>query len=116
MITDDPWLDVNGAAGDRAARLERAAAAVARLAAALASHPLAAAWAYRAQLDAVRLQAADDGLAIDLWSLAALIEGVRRRLDPAARLSQARSHVFCLGDLIRLIGLALPQRRGDGSR
>jgi hypothetical protein len=93
MITDDPWLDAKGSAGDRAARLERAAAAVARLDAALASHPLAAAWAYRARLDAVRRQAAADGLAIDPWHLAALIEGVRLRLDRAARLSD-RGAIF----------------------
>ena len=102
MITDDPWLESKGSAGDRAASLERAAAAVARLDAALASHPLAAAWAYRARLDAVRRQAAADGMMIDPWSLAALIEGVRLRLDPAARLSDrgaifaAARHAFAL--------------------
>jgi hypothetical protein len=82
--------------------LEQAAAAVARLDAALLGHPLAAAWAYRAQLDAVRRQAAADGMAIDPWHLAALVEGVRLRLDPAARLSDrgaifdAARHAFAL--------------------
>jgi hypothetical protein len=66
--------------------LERAAAALARLDSALAAHPLAPAWAYRARLDAVCLQAAVDGKAIDPWHLATLIEGVRLRLDPAAAL------------------------------
>jgi hypothetical protein len=66
--------------------LERAAAALARLDSALAAHPLAAAWAYRARLDAVCLQAAVDGQVIDPWHLAALVEGVRLRLDPAAAL------------------------------
>ena len=66
--------------------LEQAAAAVARLDAALLGHPLAAAWAYRARLDAVRRQAAADGKAIDPWHLAALVEGVRLRLDPSAPL------------------------------
>jgi hypothetical protein len=66
--------------------LEHAAAAVARLDSAVAHHPLAAAWAYRARLDAVRRQAAVDGKAIDPWYLAALIEGVRLRLDHAAAL------------------------------
>ena len=64
--------------------LERAAAALARLDSAVAGHPLAPAWAYRARLDAVRRQAAVDGRAIDPWHLAAVIEGVRLRLDPAA--------------------------------
>jgi hypothetical protein len=93
VITNDPWLDAKGSAGDSAASLERAAVAVARLDSALASHPLAAAWAYRARLDAVCLQAEVDGLAIDPWSLAALIEGVRLRLDPGARLSD-RGAIF----------------------
>lgn len=66
--------------------LEQAAAAVARLDAALLGHPLAAAWAYRARLDAVRRQAAADGKAIDPWHLAALVEGVRLRLNPSAPL------------------------------
>ena len=63
-----------------AARLETAARAVARLDSALARHPLAPAWAWRARLDAVRRQALIDGRAIDPWHLAALIEGVRFRL------------------------------------
>ena len=67
-----------------AGNLERAAAALARLDSAVAGHPLAPAWAYRARLDAVRRQAAVDGKAIDPWHLAAVIEGVRLRLDPAA--------------------------------
>lgn len=66
--------------------LERAAAALARLDSAMAAHPLAPAWAYRARLDAVRRQAAVDGKAIDPWHLAALIEGMRLHLDPAAAL------------------------------
>jgi len=61
--------------------LERAAGMIARLDWALASHPLCPAWAWRARLDAIRHQAAVDGQAIDPWHLAALIEGVRLRLD-----------------------------------
>jgi hypothetical protein len=82
--------------------LERAAAALARLDLALAAHPLAPAWAYRARLDAVRLQAAIDGKAIDPWHLAALVEGVRLRLDPGAPLIDrgaifdATRHAFAL--------------------
>jgi hypothetical protein len=68
--------------------LERAAGAVARLDSALAGHPLAPAWAYRARLDAVRRQAAVDGQVIDPWHLAALIEGVRFRLDSAAMIDR----------------------------
>jgi hypothetical protein len=54
---------------------------IARLDMALASHPLRPAWAWRARLDAIGRQAAVDGKAIDPWHLAALIEGVRLRLD-----------------------------------
>jgi hypothetical protein len=69
-----------------AASLERAAGAIARLDSALTRHPLAPAWAYRAQLDAIRRQAAVDGQVIDPWHLAALIEGVRFRLGGSAAL------------------------------
>jgi hypothetical protein len=51
-----------------------------RLGAALDSHPLAAAWVYRARLEAARREAAVDGQLIDPWHLAALIEGVRFRM------------------------------------
>src|SRR5271156_3249862 len=67
--------------GALAGDLERAASMIARLDSALAAHPLFPAWAWRARLDAIRLQAAVDGRAIDPWHLAALIEGVRLRLD-----------------------------------
>ena len=66
-----------------ASDLEPAAAALAPLDSALAAHPLAPAWAYRARLAAVCLQAAVDGTAIDPWHLAALLAGVRPRLDRA---------------------------------
>jgi hypothetical protein len=84
-----------------AAPLERAAAAVARLDSRLAGHPLASAWAYRAQLDAIRRQAAVDGQLIDPWQLAALIEGVRFRLDSPAMIDRgavfaAARHAFDL--------------------
>ena len=86
LADDDPPVRSNLPAGDSAASLERAAAAIARLDSALAAHPLAPAWAYRARLDAVRRQAAVDGRMIDPWHLAALIEGVRLRLDRASAL------------------------------
>lgn len=68
------------------AALAEAAAAIARLDEALASHPLRPAFLYRARLDAVRRQAAVDGQAIDPWHLAAVIEGLRLRLDQALRI------------------------------
>ena len=85
-----------------AANLERAAAAVARLDSALAGHPLAPAWAYRARLEAVRRQALVDGRVIDPWHLAALIEGVRFHLGGSPALIDrgavfaAALHAFAL--------------------
>ena len=99
MLPDD-GLPAPAAAS--ALALEPAAAAVARLDAALLGHPLAAAWAYRARLDAVRRQAAADGKAIDPWHLATLVEGVRLRLDPGApvidrgAIFDAARHAFAL--------------------
>jgi hypothetical protein len=62
-LPDDGLLAPGAAA--LAVALEQAAAAVARLDMALVGYPLAAAWAYRARLDAIRLQAAADGKVID---------------------------------------------------
>jgi hypothetical protein len=61
--------------------LAEAAAAIARLDEALAFHPLRRAFLYRARLDAVRRQAAVDGRLIDPWQLAAVLEGLRLRMD-----------------------------------
>jgi hypothetical protein len=69
-----------------AVSLAGASAAVARLDQALAGHPLAQAFVYRARLDAVRRQAAVDGQLIDPWHLAATIEGLRLRMDPYLRI------------------------------
>jgi hypothetical protein len=66
---------------DLAAALERAAAAIARLDTLLIGHPLAPAWLWRTRLEAVRRHAAADGLLIDPWHLAAIVEGVRFRMD-----------------------------------
>src|SRR5271166_6144887 len=66
-----------------AAALAHAAAAIARLDQALAAHPLLPAFLYRARLEAVRRQAAVDGHAIDPWHLAAVLEGLRLRMDGA---------------------------------
>ncbi len=69
-----------------AAALAGAAAAIARLDQALASHPLAQAFLYRARLESVRQQAAVDGQLIDPWHLAATLEGLRLRMDPYLRI------------------------------
>src|SRR5271170_4218419 len=95
--TPPPRLPI-ALAGD----LERTAAIIARLDAALAAHPLRPAWAWRARLEAIRHQAAVDGRAIDPWHLAALIEGVRLRLDQMpvlidrGMLFAAAQHAFTL--------------------
>jgi len=66
--------------------LTRAAGAMARLDEVAASHPLRPAFLYRTRLDAVRRQAAVDGMAIDPWHLAAILEGLRLRMDGALRI------------------------------
>jgi hypothetical protein len=68
------------------AALAEAATAVARLDEALANHPLRPAFLYRARLDAVRRQSAVDGQLIDPWHLAAVIEGLRLRMEGALRI------------------------------
>src|SRR5271170_2656317 len=99
--------------------LERAAGMIARLDSALASHPLCPAWAWRARLDAIRHQAAVDGRAIDPWHLAALIEGVRLRLDQMPALIDrgvlfaAAQHAF---GLYRWFAMPDPARRAARRR
>src|SRR5262245_54875457 len=66
--------------------LAAAAAALARLDEALAHHPLQRAFLHRARLDAVRRQAAVDGQLIEPWHLAAMLEGLRLRMDPSLRI------------------------------
>jgi hypothetical protein len=66
-----------------AASLARAAGAIARLDQALAMHPLLPAVLYRARLEAARRAAAVDGNGIDPWHLAAMLEGLRLRMDPS---------------------------------
>jgi len=78
----DPARHLPGLAG----ALERAAAALARLDQALRDHPLDQAFLYRARLDSVRRQAAIDGQAIDPWHLAAILEGLRPRMESAPRI------------------------------
>jgi len=69
-----------------AAALAGAASAIARLDQALAGHPLAQAFLYRARLESVRRMAKVDGQLIDPWHLAATIEGLRLRMDPYLRI------------------------------
>jgi hypothetical protein len=66
--------------------LTHAAAALGRLDQALDNHPLLPAFLFRARLEAVRRQAGTDGLAIDPWHLAALLEGLRLRMESALRI------------------------------
>lgn len=66
--------------------MEAAAAAIARLDQALDGHPLLPAFLHRARLEAVRRQAAVDGHGIDPWHLAAVLEGLRLRMDGALRI------------------------------
>lgn len=66
--------------------LADATAAMARLDQALVSHPLRQAFLYRARLDAVQRQAVADDALIDPWHLAAVIEGLRLRMDPYLRI------------------------------
>jgi hypothetical protein len=89
MMPDDllkPQIGDSRFTLDAAGALERAAAAFARLDQALSMHPLMAAFLYRARLEAVRRQAAVDGHAIDPWQLAAVLEGLRLRMDGALRI------------------------------
>lgn len=80
-----PARELTTVAPDIVGALERAAAAIARLDQALAGHPLLPAFLHRARLEAVRRQAAVDGQAIDPWHLAAVLEGLRLRMDGALR-------------------------------
>jgi len=83
----DAWCETEAASAPAlAAALAEAAAAIARLDEALAFHPLQHAFLYRARLDAVRRQAAVDGQLIDPWQLAAVLEGLRLRMDGALRI------------------------------
>jgi hypothetical protein len=75
------------------AALERASGAIARLDQALDNHPLKTAFLYRARLEAVRRQASVDGHGIDPWHLAAVLEGLRLRMDHALRIVD-RGQIF----------------------
>jgi hypothetical protein len=81
--TNGSWIRVDPTL---AGTLERASGAIARLDQALDGHPLLPAFIYRLRLDAVRRQAAVDGQLIDPWHLAAVLEGLRLRMDHAMRI------------------------------
>lgn len=81
---------------DLTSALARASGSIARLDQALTSHPLAPAFLHRVRLDAIRRQAAADGKRIDPWHLAALIEGLRLRMDPTVRIAE-RGEIFEAG-------------------
>ena len=89
-------------AASLAAALAEAAVAFGRLDEALAGHPLRTAFLHRARLDAVRRQADADGQRIDPWHLAAVLEGLRLRMDGALHLVDrgaildAARHAFAL--------------------
>jgi len=76
-----------------ATALADAAAQCARLDQALENHPLRAALLFRARLDAVRRMAAADGQLIDPWHLAALLEGLRLRMESELRIID-RGQIF----------------------
>jgi hypothetical protein len=82
-----------GTASELCSTVEYAAGAFGRLDQALDNHPLKSAFLYRTRLDAVRRQAAVDGHAIDPWHLAAVLEGLRLRMDHALRIVD-RGEIF----------------------
>jgi hypothetical protein len=77
------WICVDPAL---AGALERTSRAIARLDQALAGHPLLPAFLHRTRLEAVRRQADVDGQRIDPWHLAAVLEGLRLRMDRSLRI------------------------------
>ncbi len=91
MLTDPATLF--SLASPLAGALTRAALAIGRLDHALDGNPLLPAILFRTRLDAVRLQAAADGHAIDQWRLAGLIEGLRPSLDGPETIAE-RGQIF----------------------
>lgn len=76
-----------------AAAITNAATMCGRLDQATQNHPLRPALLSRARLDAVRRMAAADGQLIDPWHLAALLEGLRLRMDSELRIVD-RGQIF----------------------
>jgi hypothetical protein len=78
----------------RMAALERAALAVARLAATLYGHPLLPAWQHWVRLEAVRAHTGLDGHRVDPQRLAAFLEGLRLRAPDVAFYSNFSLKIF----------------------
>jgi len=84
MALFDDWLETERTTAPAlAAALAAAAASITRLDEALVFHPLQRAFLFGARLEAVRRQAAVDGQLIDPLQLAAVLEGLRLRMDGA---------------------------------
>lgn len=94
----DARLHTNAARGPMlTAALAEAAGSIARLDEALAGHPLQRAFLHRARLEAIRRQAAVDGRLIDPWHLAAVLEGLRLRMDGGLRIID-RGSIFAAAE------------------
>ncbi|WP_209773951.1 hypothetical protein [Azospirillum rugosum] len=91
----------------RAAALERAALAVARLDATLDGHPLLPAWQHWVRLEAVRAHAGLDGHRVDPQRLAAFLEGLRLRAPDTAVPHERGADLDALSHALRLYGLML---------
>ncbi|WP_377811417.1 hypothetical protein ABNQ38_34650 (plasmid) [Azospirillum sp. A29] len=91
----------------RAAALERAVLAVARLDATLDGHPLLPAWQHWVRLEAVRAHAGLDGHRVDPQRLAAVLEGLRLRAPDTAAQHERGADLDALSHALRLYGLML---------
>ena len=91
----------------RAATLERATLAIARLDATLDGHPLLPAWQHWVRLEAVRVHSGLDGFRVQTHRLAAMIEGLRLRpLDTPASYERG-ADLDALNHALGLYGLML---------
>ncbi|WP_377806456.1 hypothetical protein ABNQ38_07255 (plasmid) [Azospirillum sp. A29] len=91
----------------RAAALERATLAVARLDAILDGHPLLPAWQHWVRLEAVRIHAGLDGHRVDPQRLAAFLEGLRLRAPDTPAHHERGADLDALSHALRLYGLML---------
>lgn len=91
----------------RAAALEHAALAVARLDATLDGHPLLPAWQHWVRLDAVRTHAGLDGYRVDPQRFAAFLEGLRLRTPETPAHHERGADLDALSHALRLYGLML---------
>lgn len=91
----------------RAAALERATLAVARLDATLDGHPLLPAWQHWVRLEAVRAHAGLDGHRVDPQRLAAFLEGLRLRMPDTPVQHERGTNLDALNHALRLYGLML---------